>query len=378
MNDLEAMQQALLLAASVEGRTSPRPPVGAVLVRDGIAVGQGATAPPYGPHAEVVALQAAGAAAAGATLYVTLEPCCVTIHTPPCTEAIRAASIRRVVVGTLDPNPLVAGRGIAQLQAAGIEVTVLEHPQASQLLRPFATLITQQRPYVTAKWAMTLDGKLATHTGDSYWISGPQSRAWVHALRDRVDALLIGSATALQDNPQLTVRLPVHGHVAAHARAPRAGPLRVVLATHGRLPTHLHLLEPELAAGTCVLVGETCPTERFSVLEACGVQVRTVAVDARGMIDIAAALRMLAHMGFMHVLIEGGAQVLGSAFDQHAIDHIAAFVAPKIIGGSTAPSPVGGQGGNVMSEAWQLDHPSSQQFGDDIFIEGEVNYIHKK
>lgn len=372
MDDFEAMQQALLMAASVEGRTSPRPPVGALLLDHDTIIGRGATAPPYGPHAEIVALTEAGSAS-GATLYATLEPCCVKIHTPPCTEKIIASGISRVVIGTLDPNPLIAGRGMAQLQEAGIEVTLLEDPRAAELIRPFATLVTQQRPYVTAKWAMTLDGKMATSTHDAYWISGPASRAWVHDLRDRVDAILIGSGTATADDPQLTVRLnEIQQPISPRTQRPE--PLRVVLATNGKLAPELKLLQPELAAGTMVMVGESCPASQRAILEGYGVKVCTVATQQDQNIDITAALSALAQQGYMHVLIEGGSQILGSAFDQHAVDHVAAFIAPKIVGGSQAISPVGGLGRSEMSAAWQLDHCRTQQIGTDVLIEGDVIY----
>ncbi|GCE16253.1 bifunctional diaminohydroxyphosphoribosylaminopyrimidine deaminase/5-amino-6-(5-phosphoribosylamino)uracil reductase RibD [Dictyobacter kobayashii] len=293
-------------------------------------VGQGATAPPYGPHAEVEALAMAGLEARGATLYVTLEPCCVTIHTPPCTDAIVTAGIQRLVMGTLDPNPLVAGRGIQQLRAAGIDVHCLDLKPAALLVRPFATFITQQRPYVTAKWAMTLDGKLATHTGDARWISGPQSRALVHDLRDRVDAILVGAQTASLDNPQLTVRIPCGTPVQLY-RTPRSGPLRVVLATRGQLPEHLTLLQSALSTHTCIIVGETCSPEQIQTLESYGASVYPVAVDDNNRIDITAALQLLARQGYMHVLIEGGAEILGSAFAQCCVDHVAVFIAPKLL-----------------------------------------------
>src|SRR5579859_1462506 len=208
MDDRIAMQAAIACARSVEGRTAPRPPVGAVVVQDGRIVGKGATSPPYGPHAEVHALNAAGELACGADLYATLEPCCITIHTPPCTRAIIAAGIRRVIIGSVDPNPGVYEQGIAQLREAGIEVTMgVETARTDEIIRPFATFINKGRPYVTAKWAMTLDGKLATRGGDAYWISGPESRRWAHQLRDRVDAILVGASTVWTDDPLLTTRL---------------------------------------------------------------------------------------------------------------------------------------------------------------------------
>lgn len=377
MNDQEAMCHALACARSVEGRTSPRPPVGAVVVRDGVIAGQGATAPPYGPHAEVQALAEAGATARDSTLYVTLEPCCISLHTPPCTEAIIAAGVRRVVVGTRDPNPRVYGQGLAQLREAGIEVTLLEYcPEASEaeeIIRPFARAVTSSRPYVTAKWAMTLDGKLASQSGDSFWISRPDARSWVHDLRDRVDAILIGAGTARADNPRLTVRLE-----SAERRWQRTErqtpPLRVVMTASGDLPAHLTLLQPELAHGTCIISGETCPRAARQLLEESGAEVVTVAANAQGQPDLLAALRVLSQRGVMHVLIEGGARLLGEAFDQQCIDHVAAFVAPKLIGGSGAPSPLAGQGLMNMAQARQLMNERITLFEADILTEGDLVY----
>ncbi len=373
MDDREAMQEAIVCARSVEGRTSPRPPVGAVLVRDNVIVGRGATSPPYGPHAEIHALNEAGANAYGADLYTTLEPCCVTIHTPPCTRAIIEAGIHRVVVGTLDPNPLVCTRGVEQLREAGIEVvTAIEEQETSELIRPFAAFITKGRPYVTAKWAMTLDGKLATRTGDAYWISGSAARVWVHNLRDRVDAILVGSGTARADNPLLTVRLAAEQR--SHERSPRQGPLRVVLATQGHLPDHLHLLQPDLAAGTCVIVGTTCSKAQRQHLQEYGIDVIAVAVDGAGRIDLGAALQTLASKGILHVLIEGGHRLLGNVFDRAMIDHVAIFIAPKLVGGADAPSPIGGDGLTSMKHARHLHKKNIQVIDRDLLVEGDVFY----
>ena len=375
MNDQEAMRHALACARSVEGRTSPRPPVGAVMVHAGVVTGQGATAPPYGPHAEILALEQAGATARGATLSVSLEPCCVRIHTPPCTEAIIAAGVRRVVIGARDPNPRIDGQGIARLRGAGIEVALLDDCQeareAAEIIRPFARAITGPRPYVTAKWAMTLDGKLASHSGDSYWISGPDARSWVHDLRDRVDAILVGAGTARADNPRLTVRLEPQ-----QRRWPRTErtvpPLRVILCSSGDLPAHLALLQPELASGTCIIVGENCPRVARERLEKSGAQVLAVALNARGQLDLSAALHALKQRDIIHVLIEGGTRLLGDAFDQQCIDHVAAFVAPKLIGGSGAPSPRAGQGLMKMAQARQLQNVHTTLFETDVLIEGDI------
>ncbi len=377
INEREAMRLAIAYARSVEGRTAPRPPVGAVVARDGVVVGQGATSPPYGPHAEIHALNEAGPLANGADLYVTLEPCCVTIHTPPCTNAIIAAGIKRVIVGALDANPLVSGRGVEQLRAAGIEVTSdSSYAEINEIMRPFATFITKGRPYVTAKWAMTLDGKIAAHTGDAYWISGPAARQWVHRLRDRVDAILVGAGTVRADDPQLTVRLTPEQRECE--RAERQGPLRVVLSSRGELPVRSKLFQPELAVGTCVLVGEDVDAGRGQApslrqwLQDRGVEVVTVATDAQGQLDLTAVLAVLARKGVMHVLMEGGSSVLGSAFDRRLVDHVAAFIAPKIVGGKAAPSPVGGRGVAAMVDALQLRQVRIERVGEDILVEGEV------
>jgi diaminohydroxyphosphoribosylaminopyrimidine deaminase/5-amino-6-(5-phosphoribosylamino)uracil reductase len=371
MDEREAMQVAIASARSVEGRTCPRPAVGAAVIHNGNIVGRGATSPPYGPHAEIHALAEAGDAARGADLYVTLEPCCVTIHTPPCTNAIIAAGIRRVFVGALDPNPRVYLKGVEQLRAAGIEVvTGVMGDECTDLVRPFATFINKKRPYITAKWAMTLDGKLATRTGDANWISSAASRIWVHNLRDRVDAILIGSGTAHADNPQLTVRLSAEQR--AYKRAARPGPLRAVLSTNGKIELHLHLLQPELAIGTCIIVGESCIPEQYQRLEAYGVEVLQVANGRDGRVDMQAALEALAEKGIMHVLLEGGAKVLGTAFDRSFIDHVAVFIAPKLIGGAQAPSPLQGHGLTRMQEAIPLQYITTQMLDVDMLIEGEI------
>jgi diaminohydroxyphosphoribosylaminopyrimidine deaminase/5-amino-6-(5-phosphoribosylamino)uracil reductase len=373
MDDREAIRLAIACAHSVEGRTSPRPSVGAVVVRNGQVIGKGATSPPYGPHAEVHALREAGAAARGADLYVTLEPCCVTIHTPPCTKAIIEAGVRRVVVGSVDPNPLVCEQGFAQLRAAGIEiVTGVEAEETDEILRPFATFITQGRPHVTAKWAMTLDGKLASRTGDAYWISGSQARVWVHNLRDRVDAIMVGAGTAHADNPQLTVRLTPEQR--EYERAERSGPLRVILATNGQLTPSLHLLQPELASGTCVIVGATCPAEQITRLQTYGVEVVPVQTDPQGQVDLYAALQALAKKGIMHVLLEGGAHLLGSAFDRGLIDSVAVFIAPKLVGGAEAPSPLKGAGLASMQDAMRLHHRRTRTIDEDVLVEGELQW----
>jgi diaminohydroxyphosphoribosylaminopyrimidine deaminase/5-amino-6-(5-phosphoribosylamino)uracil reductase len=217
---------------------------------------------------------------------------------------------------------------------------------------------------------MTLDGKIATRTSDARWISGPDSRAWVHNLRDRVDAIMIGSGTAHADNPQLTVRLTPEQR--EYERIPRKGPWRVVLSTRGQLGEHLSLLQPDLAAHTCIIVGETCPQQHIQRLQERGLSVEQVACNQQGLVDLVAALAALAKRDIMHVLLEGGASLLGSAFDHALIDHVAVFIAPKIIGGAEAPSPLRGLGLARMQDALQLRQMRSRLIGDDLFIEGEL------
>jgi diaminohydroxyphosphoribosylaminopyrimidine deaminase / 5-amino-6-(5-phosphoribosylamino)uracil reductase len=373
MEEKEAMHLAITCARSVEGRTAPRPAVGAVVVQDGIVVGQGATAPPFGPHAEIHALNQAGERARGADLYVTLEPCCITVHTPPCTRAIIEAGIQRVFIGSRDPNPRIDGQGMSLLRNAGIEViSGIERVETDEIVRPFATFITKGRPYITAKWAMTLDGKLASRSGDAYWISGPEARVWVHNLRDRCDAILIGAGTLRSDDPLLTVRLAPEQRI--YERTPRPDPLRIVLSTHGDLPVQSKLLQPDLAAGTCIVVGEDCSVQQQRRLQERGVEVVLVGVDEHGRPDLLAVLQMLAHKGLMHVLIEGGSNIFGNAFDRQFIDHVAAFIAPKIVGGKEAISAIGGQGQETMQDALQLQNVKKQMLGEDVLIEGDIIY----
>lgn len=374
MSHLEFMQKAIACARSIEGRTSPRPPVGAVLVRENQVIGRGATSPPHGPHAEIHALrEAETTAAVGADLYTTLEPCCITVHTPPCTAAIIAAGIKRVIIGSLDPNPQVSGRGVAQLREAGIEViTTIAEPETAALIRSFATYITQGRPYVTAKWAMTLDGKLASHTGDASWISGSAARTWVHQLRDRVDAIMIGVGTAHADDPRLTIRLTEEQRV--HPRTQRPNPLRIVVSSRGELNAQLQLFQKQLAPGTCVIVSETSAPDQRERLRERGIQVIEVPADQTGRVDLMAALHILGQREIMHLLLEGGSSLLGSAFEHKLIDHVVAFVAPKLIGGEGAPSPIGGAGLAIMQHAHRLQQVSFQTVAEDLLIEGEMSY----
>lgn len=369
------MDRALDEAETVRGRTAPNPPVGAIIVRDGTVVGAGATQSAGGPHAEVVALRNAGRASHGATLYCTLEPCCHYGRTPPCTEAIIAAGIYSVIVAIEDPNPLVAGQGLRALRQAGITVSLGDGAnEALAQLTPFVTSITTGLPYVTAKWAMTLDGKIATRTGDARWISGEAARAWVHNLRDTVDAIVVGAGTVVADDPRLTVRRTEHDGYPI--RTPRPdGPLRVVLDSRLRIPLDCALLSPEQAPGTLLVTTEQAPPDKREAVETRGAGVVLVPPTEHGAgVDVGSVFRELAWRGALHVLIEGGASVFGSAFEAGCINHVAAFIAPRIAGGSGAPSAVGGRGIAMMADALSLEHARGRCLGNDTLIEAIVEY----
>lgn len=356
--DRQFMHRALELALQGQGHVEPNPMVGAVVVRDEQIVGEGWHQKFGGPHAEVHSLKTAGERAKGATLYVTLEPCCHTGKTPPCTEAILASGVRRVVIAHPDPFPEVDGRGIDRLAVAGIECTtgVLE-PEAHDLLAPYLKLVTTGRPWVLAKWAMTLDGKIATHSGSSKWITGEESRAVVHQIRGRMDAIVVGSRTALADDPLLTARPP----------GPRTA-TRIVLgdiSADSRLATTL--TEAPLIV---VRLGEPTPG-RYDWLTEGGGEL-LVLETADHMSQVQAMLEELGRRRMTNVLFEGGGQVLGALFDAGVVDEVHAFVAPKIAGGNGAPSPVAGMGVSQMKSALSLTGVTIAQTGSDMYLRGRL------
>ena len=359
--EISYMKRALSLARQALGTTSPNPAVGAVVVKDDMVVGEGHTLPPGQGHAEVVALQAAGQRAQGASLYVTLEPCCVHGRTPPCTEAIVSAGIREVHAATRDPNPRVNGRGLAELEAAGVRVhSGEEGAEAIQLYEAFAKHINTGMPYVTAKFAMSLDGKIATHTGDSKWVTGAAARSCVQEMRRASDAVMVGVNTVLVDNPQLTAR---DGDGRPLARQP----LRVVLDSDARTPSGARLLrEP----GQTVIAVTVAPDERVRLLEETGAEVLRLPANREGLVDLCSLLETLGARGVVSILVEGGGTLLGSLFDQGLLDKVAAFVAPVLIGGRSAPSPVGGEGVAVMAQAARLDSARIERIGEDMLVVG--------
>ncbi|MDB5392079.1 MAG: riboflavin biosynthesis protein RibD [Planctomycetaceae bacterium] len=359
-----AMRKALELAALGAGFVEPNPMVGAVVVApDGRCLGMGYHQRFGGPHAEVHALREAGELARGATLYVTLEPCCHHGKTPPCTDAVIAAGMRRVVVAVTDPFPAVAGKGIAQLRAAGIRVeTGLGEHEALALTAPFRKLVLQQRPFITAKWAMSLDGKLAAHTGISKWISNSESRTIVHLIRGRMDGILVGIGTVLADDPLLTVRPP-------GARTPT----RIILDSQARLPITSQLIQTISAAPVLVFASESAPVDRVTRIRDTGAEIICLPPDSKGHPDL---LRILGELGarrMTNVLVEGGSDILGRFRDAQEIDEVHTFIAPKLIGGRDGFSPIGGQGVNSPEFGMPLIDPIVERIGNDIYVHGRIH-----
>ncbi|AKX93670.1 bifunctional diaminohydroxyphosphoribosylaminopyrimidine deaminase/5-amino-6-(5-phosphoribosylamino)uracil reductase RibD [Neomoorella thermoacetica] len=355
------MARALELARQGLGRTSPNPTVGAVIVRDGQVVGEGYHQKAGTPHAEIHALRAAGEKARGATLYVTLEPCCHYGRTPPCTEAIIAAGIKRVVAAMADPNPRVAGGGFRALSQAGIEVeTGLLADEARRLNEAFIKYITTGRPWVTLKMALTLDGKIATRTGAARWITGPAARQRAHELRDIHDAILVGIGTVLADDPELTTRLP-------DGRGRDA--IRVILDSHLRLPLSARVVNLQSEAPTLVVTTPSAPAAARENLAARGVEV-LVLPEEDGRVAWQPLLAELARRQVTSILVEGGAEVNATALAAGIVDKVVAFIAPKIFGGREAPAPVGGLGVADPATAWKLEKLAVERCGEDIMLSG--------
>jgi len=359
--DQAFIARALELAAQARGKTSPNPMVGAIIAGDGIVLGVGYHHQAGAPHAEVLAIRQAGPRAGGATLYVSLEPCCHFGRTPPCTEAIIGAGIKRVVVATLDPNPLVAGKGLQALQQAGLEVRsgVLE-AEARRLNEAFFKYIVTGQPFVTLKAAMSLDGKIATGSGDSKWITGPESRSLVQHLRTENDAVLVGIGTVLADDPLLTVRLPDAGKK----------PLRVIADSSLRIPLESRLVQtaPEFPAIVAAVEGRCPPGKKEMLLER-GVEVWELP-EADGLVDIQALLRELGCRKVAGLLLEGGSLLNTSFLKARAIDKFIFFAAPMIIGGSKAPGPFGGAGEASLAGAPHLSSLECRNVGADLMITG--------
>jgi diaminohydroxyphosphoribosylaminopyrimidine deaminase/5-amino-6-(5-phosphoribosylamino)uracil reductase len=352
------MKHALDLAERGRGLVEPNPLVGAVLVRDGQNVGEGWHQKYGQAHAEINAIGAAGEAARGATLYVTLEPCCHHGKTPPCVDALVHAGICRVVVAMADPYPSVAGNGIAVLRRAGIEVEVGPGElEAQRLNAPYLKLLWTGRPYVHAKWAMTLDGKIATAAGNSKWITNRASRERVHELRGRMDAIVTGIGTVLADDPLLTARPP----------GPRVA-ARVVLDSRGRLPRDCQLANTARLAPVIVVTADEMPAGAVE-LQQMGCDILAVpSVDGR--LSLTGLLDELGRRRMTNLLVEGGAEVLGSFLDAGEIDEVHVYIAPSLVGGATAKTPIAGQGVQRLAEALVLKAWRVEELEGNLLIHG--------
>lgn len=360
MNDEYYMKFALTLASAAKGQTSPNPVVGAVIVKDERIVGFGSHLKPGESHAEVHAINMAGHQASGAVLYVTLEPCNHYGKTPPCCEAIIKAGIQEVVIASVDRNPLVAGKGINFLQNAGISVRfgVLSE-EADRLNEAFFHFVQTKKPFVTLKQAITLDGKTATKTGHSKWITGKQARQDVHTERGRHDAILVGVNTVISDNPSLTNR----------EGSPSKQPVRIVLDTHLRMPSNCRLAN-DLAAPTWVITGSQVEDSKITIFQDKPVEIIKLSEPD---IQIESVLKLLAEKNITSLYVEGGQEVHASFLKSRNVNLINTYIAPKIIGGSDALSMIANLDVHCMGEAYPLSFEKIEQLGDDIKIISKLN-----
>lgn len=350
------MKRALELANQAIGQTSPNPLVGAVIVKNNIIVGEGCHHKAGTPHAEINALTMAGQAAEGATIYVTLEPCSHYGRTPPCTKAIIAAQIKKVVIAVLDPNPLVSGRGVKELQAAGIEIEIgLLEEEARITNEVFFKWINTRIPFVVAKYAMTIDGKIATTTGHSRWISCEETLIFAHQLRAKYDAVLIGADTLRKDDPELNVRL-----------AEGKNPTRIVVSSDGNLPlTHKIFVGEKIT--TIIAVKKIEPVQKEKLLKFSHVEVMEIDGDTK-YLCVESLLRALGKQNITSVLIEGGSKIHAEFFQKRLVDKVHICIAPKIIGGDNAYSPVADMGITNINEALLLQDCQYEKIGTDLMI----------
>ena len=360
ISTMNYMVHCLSLARRSLGLSSPNPAVGAVVIKDGEVIGEGSTRPPGQSHAEIVALQQAGAAAAGAEVYVTLEPCCFAGRTPPCTTAIINSGIVRVHVATLDPNPRVSGKGVQELRNAGIEVVLGEcRKAADHIVEGYAKYISTGMPFVTAKFAASLDGKIATHAGDSKWITGPDARARAHLVRSSVDGVIVGSGTVNADNPKLTAR---NRNGALLDRQP----VRIVVGGSRPISPDSQVFDN---SGRVIFAAPHIPAALGQCLTKKGVELIRVPASDRG-VDLSALLKALGEREITTLLVEGGGALLGSFFDDHLVEKVVAFIAPVIIGGEGSIGAVGGRGPSAVADAFRLSEVDVENLHPDIIVTG--------
>ncbi|MBW2520933.1 MAG: bifunctional diaminohydroxyphosphoribosylaminopyrimidine deaminase/5-amino-6-(5-phosphoribosylamino)uracil reductase RibD [Deltaproteobacteria bacterium] len=356
------MQMALELAARALGRTTPNPPVGAVVVSNGRVVGEGFHPAAGQPHAEILALRSAENYTRGSELYVTLEPCCHHGRTGPCTEAIIAAGIHRVIVGCLDPNPKVSGQGLKRLRDSGIRVTygILE-PDCQRLISPFAKHVTAGMPYVVYKAAMSLDGQTATSNGESQWISSSESRHHVHRLRDQVDAILVGSATVIADNPRLTTRLFSGGR----------NPLRIVVDSQLITPPSAAVYDDRVAPGSVIVTSNHHPASRLEPYRKPSLEIIQVD-EIDGRLNLLSAMKAIAAKNIQFILLEGGSSLAGAMLRAGLIDRIMFYLAPIMFGGNNGRMVFDGPGIECLRDAYRLTDLRVSRIEEDFLVEGEV------
>ena len=361
--DIEYMRRAIELAERGVGFTNPNPMVGAVIVKGGKVIGEGWHERCGEWHAERNAFKNCTVPAEGATMYVTLEPCCHYGKTPPCTEAIIEHGIARVVVGMEDPNPLVAGKGIALLREAGIEVVCgVEEEALREQNRVFLKYISTKLPWVAMKTAMTLDGKIATRTGDSKWITGAEARAYVHELRHRFMAILVGIGTAVADDPLLNCRIEGRGV---------RQPIRVVVDSNARLSLDSQLVKTAGEYRTIVAHTRFAPEERVKALRETGVEM-LLCKEKEGLVDVRNLLELLGQSGIDSILLEGGGSLNYTFLSEGLADELYAFIAPKIVGGMNAKTPVEGAGMEKMADAIKLELENVLNIGHDVLLKLKV------
>lgn len=355
------MKRALILAKNGEGYTNPNPMVGAVIVKNGKIIGEGWHEAYGSNHAEINAFKNASFDVKGGTMYVTLEPCSHYGKTPPCAKAIVEKGIKKVVIGLTDPNPLVSGNGIKILKENRIEVvTGILEEEGKKLNEVFLKYITTKLPFTVVKTAMTLDGKIASFSGDSKWITNEKSRAYVHYLRHKLSAIMVGIGTVIADDPELTTRIPgVKGK----------DPIRIIVDSTGRIPLNAKVLNLKSDSKTIIATTEKAVKEKIKAIENKGAEVIITPLKNEN-VDLKYLMKILGERKVDSILIEGGSKINYSALTDGIVDKLNAFIAPKIIGGDSAKTPVGGDGIELMKDAIQLNNIQIMRFDDDIMIEG--------
>jgi len=364
------MQRAIRLAKRGEGRVSPNPLVGALIVKRGKVIAEGYHRKAGLPHAEVNALNLAGSQSRGATLYVNLEPCAHYGRTPPCSKAIIRAGIKRVVVGIEDPNPLVSGKGIRELEGAGIKTIVGVLEDASRRLnQTYIKYITTKLPYLSLKMAMSLDGKIATKTGSSFWISGEASRSYVQRLRSLNDAVLVGIGTVIKDDPELAVRLKSKSQALKKKKV-----IRIIVDSKARIPLNANVLTKCVDNPTIIATTKYAPLGKIRALKARGAKV-VIVKGQKGKVDLGELMKKMGRLQISSILVEGGGNINASFLKEGLVDKVLFFIAPKIIGGRRSLTPVEGEGIKDLREAIKLTEVKVRKVGEDLLVEGDkINY----